>query len=293
MSPASADLAVLFADVSGSTRLYESLGDAEALSAIGRCLDVVRQVCEGHQGRIVKTIGDEAMAVFAAADPAAEAAAEVQARMAEAPASGSERLGLRIGFHFGPALTADGDVFGDSVNLAARLVAMANRDQVILSVDTADVLSPWLRERTRLLDAITVRGKLHDIRICELLWQDRPEDLTALATRHEAPPARIRLTHGEREIVLGEANVALALGRDARNDVVIADRMASRMHARIERRNGRFVLVDHSSNGTFVVIEGEPQMQLRREELVLRGRGRIVFGHADAGGEALAFACDP
>jgi class 3 adenylate cyclase len=293
MSPAPADLAVLFADVSGSTRLYESLGDAPALATIARCLEVVRQVCEGHQGRIVKTIGDEAMAVFGAADHAAEAAAEVQARIAETPATGDQRLGLRVGFHFGPALEADGDVFGDSVNLAARLVGVANRDQVILSADTADALSPWLRERTRLLDTVTVRGKLHDIRICELLWQDRPEDLTSLATRHDAPPARIRLTHGEREIVLGDGNAALALGRDARNDVVIADRMASRMHARIERRNGRFVLVDHRSNGTFVAIEGAPQMQLRREELVLRGRGRIVFGHADTGGEALSFACDP
>jgi class 3 adenylate cyclase len=294
MSPAASDLAVLFADVSGSTRLYEELGDAEALSTIARCLAVVKDACDGHQGRVIKTIGDEAMAVFPGADHAAEAAAEFQARMAETPPAGTVRLALRVGFHYGPALETDGDIFGDSVNLAARLVGMANREQIIISAETAEALSPWLRARTRELDSLTVRGKLRDIRIFELLWQDRPEDLTALATRHSAPPARIRLVHGAREIVLGEDNPALALGRDAQNDVVIGDRMASRMHARIERRNGKFVLVDHSSNGTWVAIEGEPQMQLRREELVLRGRGRIVFGHADSEAtvEALSFACD-
>jgi hypothetical protein len=165
---------------------------------------------------------------------------------------------------------------------------------VITSAETAAALSPWLRSRTRELDALTLKGKLRDIRIFELLWQDAPEDLTALATRPKLVPVHIRLRHGAREIVLGEADPALALGRDAQNDIVIADRMASRMHARIERRSGKFVLIDHSSNGTYVTIEGEAPITVRREELVLRGRGRIGFGHsvvADAD-EHVAFACD-
>jgi adenylate cyclase len=294
MSTSSSELAVLFADVSGSTRLYEELGDEQALSTIARCLAVVKAACDGHQGRVIKTIGDEAMAVFPAADHAAEAAAEIQARIAEEPAAGTQRLALRVGFHYGPALETEGDIFGDSVNLAARLVDVANRAQVITSAETAAALSPWLRARTRELDALTVKGKLRDIRIFELLWQDAPEDLTALATRHVTAPVHVRLRHGAREIVLGESDPALTLGRDAQNDVVIADRMASRMHARIERRSGKFVLTDHSSNGTFVMIDGEAPIQVRREELVLRGRGRIGFGHAVQADneEHLAFACD-
>jgi len=289
-----AEIAVLFADVSGSTRLYEELGDGPALAAIGRCLDLVKAACEGHQGRLVKTIGDEAMVVFPGADLAAEAAAEVQARIAEEPAAGTQRLGMRIGFHYGPALESDGDVFGDSVNVAARLVGFAQRDQVITSEDTTIALSPWLRARTREIDTLTVRGKLRDVRIFELLWQDAPEELTALATRPTSIPARLALRHGEREVILGEDTRPLSLGRDAQNDVVIADRMASRMHARIERRNGKFVIVDHSSNGTYVTFTGEPQIPLRREELVLRGRGEIAFGHANAErqSEVISFNCE-
>jgi adenylate cyclase len=291
--PAPAELAVLFADVSGSTRLYEELGDEAALSTIARCLAVVKAACDGHQGRLVKTIGDEAMVVFPAADHAAEAAAEIQARIAEEPAVGSQRLALRVGFHFGPALQTDGDVFGDSVNVAARLVGFANRAQVITSADTAEALSPWLRARTRELDVLTVKGKQHDMRIFELLWQDSPEDLTALASRKEAPPTRMRLFHGGRERLMGDDNIAVAMGRDAQNDIIIADRMASRLHARIERRSGKFVLVDHSSNGTYVTIDGQPQIKLRREELVLRGQGRISFGHAgDDAAELVFFACE-
>jgi class 3 adenylate cyclase len=269
---------VLFADVSGSTRLYESLGDERALAAIGRCLAVVRGACESHGGRVVKTIGDEVMSVFPTADDAAQAAADMQSLITAEPPIETQRLTLRVGFHFGPALETDGDVFGDSVNTAARLVGVAHGTQVITSAATVSALSPWLRARTREVTAVTVKGKLRDLAVFELVWQDS-DDLTTLATRVFAPAAKLRIQHGERQFMLGEGKAVVTLGRDQQNDVVIADRMASRMHAHIERRRDRFVLVDHSSNGTFLTIAGEPEIPLRREEFILRGAGRISFGH--------------
>jgi class 3 adenylate cyclase len=282
MDTASSDLAVLFADVSGSTRLYETLGDVRALATIERCLALVKAACDGNAGRVIKTIGDEAMAVFPTADNAAQAAAEMQARVTAEPAIAAERLTIRVGFHFGPALRTDGDVFGDSVNVAARLVGVAHGAQVITSAATVSALSPWLRMRTRELTALTVKGKLRDLSVFELIWQDSADDLTTLSTRVIAPVAELSVRHGAVEIVLGERRATVTLGRDAQNDIVIADRLASRMHAHIERRRDRFALVDHSSNGTFLTLEGEPEIQLRREEFILRGHGRISFGHAYA-----------
>jgi class 3 adenylate cyclase len=284
---------VLFADVSGSTRLYESVGDAAALDTIGRCVATMRTACEGHGGRVVKTIGDEVMAVFPGADHAAEAAAEMQARISEQPVVGRVRLAIRVGFHFGPAIEVEGDVFGDSVNTAARMAALAKAEQVILTGQTVDLLSPLLRARVRQIDSLTVKGKHKDIGIFELIWQGPDAELTALATRPIHVPARILLRHHEREIELNEAHPSVTLGRDPQNDLVIADRMASRLHARIERRRDKFVLVDQSSNGTFVTIDGEREVSLRREELLLRGRGRVSFGHSYAAdpAETLAFAC--
>ena len=285
-------LAVLFADVAGSTRLYEQLGDVRALAAVNSCLALVRGICEGHQGRIVKTIGDEAMAVFASADAAAEAAAEIQRRMGRLPAVAAQPLAMRIGFHAGPAIEADGDVYGDSVNVAARMVALAKRNQVITSEGTSNALSPWLRARTREVDLLTVKGKEHDIRIHELIC-DSEEELTAVSTRVRAPEARIHLQHGERDIGLGPEDSGITLGRDPQCDIIVSDRLASRTHARIERRRDKFVLIDQSTNGTYVTIDGEPEMLLRREEMVLRGRGEICFGHSAKtdGSELLTFSC--
>jgi len=293
MTTASAELAVLFADVCGSTRLYETLGDERALATIGRCLALIRETCDGHGGRVIKTIGDEIMAAFALADQAAQAAAAMQARICAEPFAVGQRIAIRVGFQFGPALEAEGDVFGDSVNVAARLAGVAHASQVITSAATVAMLSPWLRARTRELTALTVKGKLHDISVYELLWQESNDDLTTLSTRVSVAAAWLSVRHGGRELVLGAQQATLSLGRDSQNDIVIADRRASRMHAHIERRRDRFVLVDHSSNGTFLTLEGEPEIPLRREEFVLRRRGRISFGHAYAVDprETVEFVC--
>jgi hypothetical protein len=179
------------------------------------------------------------------------------------------------------------------VNVAARMAALAKRDQIILSAHTADALAPWLRSRVREVDTLSVKGKTQDIAIFELLWEDSDAELTAVATRWKPLPARIVLGHGGKELVLDETATTITLGRDAQNDVVIADRKASRLHARLERRRDKFVIVDQSSNGTFVTIDGEPEIMLRREELTLRGRGRVAFGHAHADdpAEFLAYSC--
>ena len=113
---------VLFADVSGSTKLYESEGDKAATEAIARCVDQLRKTVESSGGRVVKTIGDEVMAVFPTPDAAAFAASNMQYAIDALPLVGATKLGVRIGFHCGPVIQSDNDIFGDTVNLAARLV---------------------------------------------------------------------------------------------------------------------------------------------------------------------------
>jgi hypothetical protein len=177
--------------------------------------------------------------------------------------------------------------------VAARLSNLARGGQVFTSAPTVAELPPVLRARTRSQQAHTVKGKQKDIDLFELVWQETEDELTALSTNVKVRPAHLTLKHGDRQIELSEATPTLSIGRDLQNDVVIADRKASRMHARIERRRDKFVLIDHSSNGTYVTVHGEVEIVLRREELVLRNRGQMSFGHAylDDTAEILAFSC--
>ena len=277
--PATRQAAVLFDDIAGSTKLYERLGDGEALATISKALDVIRQICEDHGGRIVKTIGDEAMAIFPNAANASYASITMQTQVSAMKTSKGAPLAIHAGFHYGPVIDDGKDVFGDSVNLAARLTELAKAGQTLVSAETVGVMSPSLKSRTRTQDSHTVRGKQNDIAVFELIWQESPEELTAMAPRATTKAAKLTLTHGGRTIDLGPTVNLYTMGRDAASDLVVGDRMASRQHARIERRREKFILIDHSTNGTYCTVHGESEVELRREEFTLRGRGRIVFGH--------------
>lgn len=295
MSSVHQNRAVMFVDVSGSTGLYESLGDEQALARVERCLAILSRVAEELGGRVVKSTGDGLMCAFASAESAIHAGRAMHERIAGQQASGGPTLGIHIGCHFGPVIESAGDFFGDSVNVAARVAGLAKVGQIITTEDTISQLPPAMRERVRNLDRVSVRGKSTLLTVYEVLWQET-SDLTMFGTRHEAERAtRLVLRHEGREVALGGAGPsAVTLGRDSSCDLVVADPRASRQHAKIERRRDKFVLADHSSNGTWVRIAEEHEVVLRREELMLRANGRITFGRRTSDPDALVveFMCE-
>jgi adenylate cyclase len=281
---------VLFADVSGSTKLYETAGDAAALEAISTCLKALRDATQASGGRVVKTIGDELMGLFPGPDAAANAAAEMQVKIEALPAVAGTKLGVRIGFHYGPVLQQDDDVFGDTVNLAARLAAQAQKGEIITSAETAAQLGPIYRSMVRQLYTITVKGKAGEVELAELVWK-RDADATVYAGARPAPrPASgaLRLKYREHEVTRRRDNDALTIGRDPANALVVHDDKASRNHCTIDRRHDKFVLRDHSTNGTYVTMEGDAELLLRRDEVTLRKHGWIAFGQPRAEGVEVA-----
>jgi len=287
---------VLFADVSGSTKLYEAVGDKLAHAAIDGCVKMFSSVTERNGGRVIKTIGDEIMAVFPDATSGGRSAHTMQQELALMEPVGNLRLGARIGFHFGALVERDGDVFGDTVNLAARLTELASRGQIITSFETVEQLEPVLKMDCRRLYAIPVKGKDKEVPICEMIWQESDE-LTQLhtqrASRHAAAHTSLRLVYKDRTVELPKERKSLVLGRDATTDLVIPDRMASRAHCSIEVRQDKFVIADRSANGTYVTIDGDRPMVLRREEALLRGHGYITLGQSkDTATEVVEFFCE-
>jgi len=287
---------VLFADVSGSTKLYEAAGDVIALETINRIIAEMRRCTEAAGGRVVKTIGDEVMALFSTPEAAASAASQIQMQTDIMPGVAGMKLGVRIGFHSGPVIQKDNDVFGDTVNLAARLVAQATREQIITSAETAQELGEGYKERTRGLYAITVKGKADDIGLCELIW--RYDGATTVVLRPKSAAAKpktvmIRLKYRGKELVRRRDNDSVTLGRDETSGLQIMEDKCSRHHCTIERRGDKFVLKDHSTNGTYVTIGEEDEVLLQRDEIALRKTGWISFGQTRIGThESVEFFCD-
>ncbi len=152
--------AVLFADIAGSTKLYDILGDTRAKQLIDETLSELRAATARFQGRVVKTIGDEIMCVFRDPERGMLAACDMQTRVNALPiVDGVKRL-VRVGFHFGAVIEEKGDVFGDTVNVAARMAGVAKGLQIMTSRVTADQLPAAMRASVRpIASFVAVKGQ--------------------------------------------------------------------------------------------------------------------------------------
>jgi len=239
-------------------------------------------VVQQYGGRVIKTIGDEIMCVLPSADSGCLAATDMHHKVMALPMVSKVKRSVRIGFHFGPVIEESNDVFGDTVNMAARMAGLAKGMQIITTGATVACMSPMLQLSTRSIAALSVKGKGDEVNVSEVIWQGGEELTmsTASITATVSKSVTLKLEHQGHSWTLDHEHASVVLGRDAQCDVVIADRNASRQHARIECRRDKFFLVDQSTNGTFVAFVREAEVVLRREEIMLRGTGRIGFGHS-------------
>ncbi len=275
------EVAVMFADVAGSTSIYDRLGDDAANRIIGKAVDVMKKLTEMHNGYVIKTIGDEVMSRFPTADDCVSAAKEIQEEMEGGIQGENVQIAIRIGLHFGPAiLMDDGDVFGDAVNVAARMAGIAKADQIITTEETVELLSPAHQDSTRQFDKTTVKGKAEQIIVYQVIWQN--EDLTRIEIPLSAEDLETKylvMNFNGTEIKIGsDDHRVFTLGRGVQSDLCVNARLASRMHATIQFVRGKFLLTDQSSNGTFVKTDEGESIYLRRQELMLWGSGHISLG---------------
>ena len=286
-------VAILFADVVGSTQLYERLGDVKAREMVSRCLEIMRAATESNEGNVIKTMGDEVMSTFPTADDAMNAARRMQEQITLDTALSHEdgHVAIRIGCHFGPVVQEQRDIFGSAVHTANRMTSQAKARQIITTQATVELLGPEWRSLVRQIDIATVRGKADEVVLFEVLWQ--PDDATSMlpAVEFRDTPSRslrLSLRYQGKEIVVGDGRKTATLGRAEDNDVVVKGTLISRLHARVEVHRGKITLVDESTNGTFVQTNEGEEYFVRRDSTQLTGSGVIGLGRIAQPGTSLA-----
>ena len=271
----------MFADVSGSTKMYEEMGDEHAKDILDKCLGRVRVITEAHQGIVIKEIGDELMCRFEHAADAIPAAKIAQTEVQAMHIGGGIKLSIRAGIHFGDVIEDDNDIFGDAVNVAARMAGLAKAGQILTTQETVNCLPPEYSSEVRLVDVTRVKGKQEEISVYQVLWEQNT-DVTRVATellsRTVDKTRKLQLKRGEETVVLEDADKTISIGRDRDCDLIVDTALASRKHATCEWRRDKFLILDQGTNGTYVLPQNGEEVYLRREELVLQGRGTISLG---------------
>ena len=289
---------ILFADICGSTRLFEQYGDVQARLIETRVLDKLTEETEVYGGVVIKTIGDELMCRFPGAEQAVKSACDMHRAVKNDPELAKLNMAIKIGLHHGPVLVENNDVFGDAVNVAARMVSLSKADQIITTGETVGFLYDELRQITRNLGRSSVRGKQDEIEIAEVIWNDTDTcNLTQMAGASEdlrnLLTARLTLEYRGKTIELMPSAKAYKIGRWDKNDLVVDRELVSRTHAAIEFRQGKFILVDQSTNGTYLLLDNGSRFFVRREEFNLHDRGIICLGQLvkDDNPDIIRYAC--
>lgn len=290
-------LAVMFADISESTSLYQKLGDAAARNIVNACLAVINGVLPRYDGRLVKTIGDEAMCVFPSADLALLAASEMQSLVASTK-PGNYPVAIHIGLHYGPVLVEENDVFGDTVNAAAYLRAVATAEQILTTEATEQCLSAALKSCVRPVFHAVLKGSTEESTVYQVLWRTDRLDITDvnLQSNKTIPgdTGSLLVTLDDERVRVDGWRTGIVIGRSKDCDLVVTDRFASRQHLSIKLVRTHFYLFDHSINGTFVSLESGEEVHVLRRELLLDGSGQICVGRSRTGRppEVITFARD-
>ncbi len=281
---------VVFADLTGSTGVFELLGDLKATNAITRLTQWMGAVCTSHGGRVVKYLGDGVLMVFTHSGAALEAVVSLQRlhsqRLGKWPKE--LRMRLKVGLARGPVVEQQDDIFGDAVNVASRLSDLAGEDQVLATDTVIDDLPPAHGHRCRSLGPMDIRGRAEPWVVFRVEWQEEvltefltmPGTLNPPPTRKpDAEAQRIELSSLGTVMSFGVAQLPALMGRDPEAHFIVQDQRVSRLHARIVWRQGQFVLEDVSSYGTWVRFTGNDNIiALRRQDCMLHDSGEIALG---------------
>ena len=275
-------ITILFADVCRSTQLFEQHGDVKAREIIASCLSAMSQVTKKYGGKVIKTIGDEVMCELPTANDGVMAACDMQRRASSDLTLARYKIEMRVGLHFGNVVREDDDVFGDAVNVASRMAGLAKAQQIVTTQSTVKDVDPQANIEVRSLGKTRVKGKLMPIEIVDVLWQEDTSNVTmvsaAIKIDEEPTRAQIKLRYGDRSIEVKDTSPPFTMGRDRQNDLIVDDEWVSRNHASIEFRKGYFILVDRSTNGTYLKIDGDDEIRVHRDEVHLRKSGVISLG---------------
>jgi adenylate cyclase len=282
MSSTQEEAAVLFADISGSTVLYEKLGNELALQLVTRTLGILTHEMSAHRGTLVKTIGDEIMCVFPKLTDAFDAACTMQLAVEQQRPGGEQPIHVRIGLHYGDIVLEKGDVFGDTVNVAARVTAITRARQIMTTQKVVDMLPEELRHKTRAVMRTVFRGKEKPFDVFHILWEKEDTTSTRIGMPAFRKPAESRhelmLRYHQQVLTVGETLKSVVLGRGNDCDMAIMSKLASRQHARIEYNFGKFLLNEQSVNGTYIRFSDGQVIQLNQQQIVLHGAGTISLG---------------
>ena len=273
---------ILFADITGSTRMFDTLGDDMAKQIVSETILCMEQEVERYHGRVIRTIGDEVMAELPGPEQGFLTAIAMQLSLAKHNTNTGKNTQIRVGFNCGDVIHEDGDVFGDAVNIASRMVDQCRPGQILTTQRTAAMMPASVSDTMRSLGTRSLKGKEMDIEVFEILWQNDRSKLTVVSRSTPSITGGMSpslcLEYQQNRVTIQKRDTPFVLGRDSQSNLLVDDDRVSRFHAVIEYHQGQYNLSDRSTNGTWVYLGHHENLFIHQESLLLHSSGTISLG---------------
>jgi class 3 adenylate cyclase len=267
-------LVVMFSDIQGSTAYFEKYGDAAGLFMVRQCNDIIRGFVEKYGGTLVKTIGDGSMATFPETKSAVQAAIEIQETLkrSKSASSVSNQIEVRIGIHEGIGIVSTNDVFGDVVNVAARVESTAKPRQILLSEEAYAQVREFAASPIQKLGSFKLKGKSEERMLYEVSWdQDSfrgTEIGLPIAPETSTPDLKLQIRSKSGDVlaqypILPELGIRISSGgelsisRDARSEGINARLLWEAGQLCIQEGDGPWPIIFIRLSGAHVLEDGD------------------------------------
>lgn len=287
---------IMVADITGSASLHQRLDEQEAERAIDRCIKRMQRAIEAYDGQLLQQVGDEILVSFPTPEDACHAAVDMHQRIADLPPVSGHKLSIRVALH-DKGNDANQATQPETLANLMRIGGHARGDQILCSGAIVAALPPSSVITTQVRPDVSDLSEADNkLLVFEINW---PAKTVATPQHHSmfgpqnAPRIAERLClryRGQAYLIDSKAPV-ISLGRDPSCKLLVENRRVSRLHARIERRDDGYYLVDTSTNGSFLTLQGRREIMVRKHEALLDGRGIICFGSSanDTASERIEF----
>ena len=276
--------AILMADVSGSTPLYERFGDEVASKLVFQCIERMQDIATKRGGEFVRSKGDDVLCLFENPDDALITVRDIL-RQSEA-----DTVSVHAGLHWGQVLWRGNELFGGALNVASRLSGHAKDNEALLSRTLTDRISPDQSTDLRSMGEITLRGTQEPTKVSSLMMEDLGDETymavdlpsSSRQAQNIVLDTKVQLEFPGWSRIIKEGE-EIKIGRSLECDLVLNEPWISRVHATLSVRGGLVEFADRSAGGCSLTFGSAAKNFIRRQTVNLNGDGKIEFSGAPEG----------
>lgn len=278
------ELAVLYGKILSNDEISREIDLIQLKKQVAVTLSNLAQIVLEHGGKVFRTDADHLLCAFSNPKKAVQAAYDMQLEIHNDLSLAQSEIGMKAGMHYGTVLMDEHEAYGDVTSVAYELMNQSEKDMVMATKALTIHIPANFKIHLAGIGKIRIKGLKDEVDVYEVLWKENePEDQTIFggnASFDSDQEICLVIRHKNRQFIIDSKRNSFLLGRSDQNDLIVADEKVSRNHAAVQYRNGKYFLVDRSTNGTYIKTESKELFSLRKDELLLRGRGVISLGQA-------------